>query len=70
MAEALLEVDDLHTHFHLKKKTVRAVNGVSFAVRRGDTFPGLDERWLRLAVRDRGTVDAFLEALGKALAAG
>src|SRR4030095_38774 len=36
MGEDLLEVDDLHTHFHLKKKTVRAVNGVSFAVRRGE----------------------------------
>jgi oligopeptide/dipeptide ABC transporter ATP-binding protein len=36
VGEALLEVDDLHTHFHLKKKTIRAVNGVSFAVRRGE----------------------------------
>ena len=36
MAEALLEVDDLHTHFHLKNKVVRAVNGVSFTVRRGE----------------------------------
>jgi oligopeptide/dipeptide ABC transporter ATP-binding protein len=35
-ASPLLEVEDLHTHFHLKKKTVRAVNGVSFAVRRGE----------------------------------
>ena len=35
-APALLEVDDLHTHFRLKNKTVRAVNGVSFAVRRGE----------------------------------
>jgi len=33
---ALLEVEDLHTHFHLKKKVVRAVNGVSFSVRRGE----------------------------------
>ncbi len=36
MAPALLEVDDLHTHFLLKNKVVRAVNGVSFAVRRGE----------------------------------
>ena len=35
-APALLEVDDLHTHFRLKNKLVRAVNGVSFAVRRGE----------------------------------
>ncbi|HET6285426.1 MAG TPA: Rv2231c family pyridoxal phosphate-dependent protein CobC [Amycolatopsis sp.] len=34
-----------------------------FAVRRGDTFPGLDSRYLRIAVRDRDTVDAFLAAL-------
>jgi oligopeptide/dipeptide ABC transporter ATP-binding protein len=36
MSDALLEVDDLHTHFPLKNKLVRAVNGVSFAVRRGE----------------------------------
>jgi oligopeptide/dipeptide ABC transporter ATP-binding protein len=36
VAEALLEVDDLHTHFQLKNKLIRAVNGVSFTVRRGE----------------------------------
>ncbi|MFH8498320.1 Rv2231c family pyridoxal phosphate-dependent protein CobC [Streptomyces coeruleorubidus] len=41
---------------------------LGYAVRRGDTFPGLDEDWLRLAVRDRGTVDGFLRALERALA--
>jgi histidinol-phosphate aminotransferase len=35
-----------------------------FAVRRGDTFPGLDTDYLRVAVRDRATTDAFLVALG------
>ncbi|MGY1584512.1 Rv2231c family pyridoxal phosphate-dependent protein CobC [Streptomyces sp. MN13] len=40
---------------------------LGFAVRRGDTFPGLDEEWLRLAVRDRATVDRFLAALAEAL---
>jgi histidinol-phosphate aminotransferase len=34
-----------------------------FAVRRGDTFPGLDTGYLRLAVRSRATTDAFLVAL-------
>ncbi|MDB1088452.1 Rv2231c family pyridoxal phosphate-dependent protein CobC [Streptomyces sp. ACA25] len=34
-----------------------------FAVRRGDTFPGLGPQWLRLAVRDRATTDAFLAAV-------
>ncbi|MFH8987594.1 Rv2231c family pyridoxal phosphate-dependent protein CobC [Streptomyces sp. NPDC017940] len=34
-----------------------------FAVRRGDTFPGLGPEWVRVAVRDRATTDAFLSAL-------
>jgi histidinol-phosphate aminotransferase len=34
-----------------------------FAVRRGETFPGLDERWIRVAVRDRATTDEFVTAL-------
>ncbi|GLW52681.1 hypothetical protein Kpho01_06920 [Kitasatospora phosalacinea] len=38
-----------------------------YAVRRGDTFPGLGPDWLRLAVRDPATTDAFLAALHKAL---
>ncbi|MFD4652482.1 Rv2231c family pyridoxal phosphate-dependent protein CobC [Streptomyces sp. NPDC058441] len=38
-----------------------------FAVRRGDTFPGLGTDWLRLAVRDRATTGRFLQALDQAL---
>lgn len=34
-----------------------------YAVRRGDTFPGLGPDHLRLAVRDRETTDAFLTAI-------
>ncbi len=34
-----------------------------YAVRRGDTFPGLGPDHLRLAVRDHATTDAFLTAL-------
>ncbi|MEV6878218.1 Rv2231c family pyridoxal phosphate-dependent protein CobC [Amycolatopsis sp. NPDC051128] len=34
-----------------------------YAVRRGDTFPGLGPDHLRLAVRDRATTDGFLAAL-------
>ncbi|WFB10181.1 Rv2231c family pyridoxal phosphate-dependent protein CobC [Streptomyces sp. LX-29] len=41
-----------------------------FAVRRGDTFPGLGPDWLRIAVRDRATTDRFAEALAKALTEG
>ncbi|MFI9823661.1 Rv2231c family pyridoxal phosphate-dependent protein CobC [Streptomyces sp. NPDC052013] len=40
---------------------------LGYAVRRGDTFPGLDDHWLRLAVRDRETTDGFLRALERAL---
>ncbi|WP_369197709.1 Rv2231c family pyridoxal phosphate-dependent protein CobC [Streptomyces djakartensis] len=40
---------------------------LGYAVRRGDTFPGLDDQWLRLAVRDRRTTDGFLTALRSAL---
>jgi histidinol-phosphate aminotransferase len=35
-----------------------------FAVRRCDTFPGLDRGWLRVAVRGCETTDAFISALG------
>lgn len=40
-----------------------------WAVRRGDTFPGLGPDWLRVAVRDRATTDAFIEALAQILEA-
>ncbi|MFF9409620.1 Rv2231c family pyridoxal phosphate-dependent protein CobC [Streptomyces anandii] len=42
---------------------------LGYAVRRGDTFPGLDPDCLRLAVRDPATVTAFTEALRTALPA-
>ncbi|HEY2520829.1 MAG TPA: Rv2231c family pyridoxal phosphate-dependent protein CobC [Streptosporangiaceae bacterium] len=38
-----------------------------FAVRRGDTFPGLGPDWLRVAVRDRATNDRFTAALAAVL---
>lgn len=41
-----------------------------FAVRRGDTFPGLGPDWMRVAVRDRRTSDAFAAALAASLRAG
>ncbi|WP_305789275.1 Rv2231c family pyridoxal phosphate-dependent protein CobC [Symbioplanes lichenis] len=34
-----------------------------YAVRRGDTFPGLGADWLRVAVRDTATTDAFVDTL-------
>jgi histidinol-phosphate aminotransferase len=41
-----------------------------YAVRRGDTFPGLGADWLRLAVRDTATTDAFLATLTDVLEEG
>ncbi|MGK5676208.1 Rv2231c family pyridoxal phosphate-dependent protein CobC [Micromonospora sp. URMC 106] len=40
-----------------------------WAVRRGDTFPGLGPDWLRIAVRDPATTDAFTEVLAEILEA-
>ncbi|MEU9403452.1 Rv2231c family pyridoxal phosphate-dependent protein CobC [Streptomyces sp. NPDC048242] len=40
---------------------------LGYAVRRGDTFPGLGPEWVRVAVRDRATTAVFLKALGTAL---
>ncbi|GAA2950537.1 Rv2231c family pyridoxal phosphate-dependent protein CobC [Streptomyces erythrogriseus] len=45
------------------------LRALGYATRRGDTFPGLDEEWLRLAVRDGETTEGFLRALGRALGA-
>lgn len=41
-----------------------------FAVRRGDTFPGLGPRWLRIAVRDEATTGRLTAALGELLTGG
>jgi histidinol-phosphate aminotransferase len=38
-----------------------------YAVRRGDTFPGLGPDWLRIAVRDAATNDAFVQVLEQVL---
>jgi histidinol-phosphate aminotransferase len=38
-----------------------------YAVRRGDTFPGLGPDWLRIAVRDTATSDGFAAALADVL---
>ena len=39
-----------------------------WAVRRGDTFPGLGPDWLRVAVRDTAVADAFVTQLREVLA--
>jgi histidinol-phosphate aminotransferase len=38
-----------------------------YAVRRGDTFPGLGPDWLRVAVRDPAIVDRFVATLAQVL---
>ncbi|MFK4071374.1 Rv2231c family pyridoxal phosphate-dependent protein CobC [Streptomyces sp. NPDC029674] len=43
------------------------LRGRGFAVRRGDTFPGLGPDWIRLAVRDRATSDRFVAVLSAVL---
>lgn len=40
---------------------------LGYAVRRGDTFPGLGPDWLRVAVRDVTVTDAFVAALTRAV---
>lgn len=44
-----------------------ALRDAGWAVRRGDTFPGLDPTWVRVAVRDPLTVDGLLRELGHLL---
>ena len=34
-----------------------------FAVRRGETFPGLGADWIRIAVRDEETTDTLIKTL-------
>ena len=50
---------------------VRArLHGYGFAVRRGETFPGLAPGWIRVAVRDVTTSDRFAAALREVTADG
>ena len=36
--EVILEVRDLHTHFFLRRGVLKAVDGVSFSLRRGEVL--------------------------------
>ena len=68
-AERVLVVDNLAKQFHTPDGPLKAVEDVSFAVRRGDTFPGLGQDWIRIAVRDRATNERFVAALSAVLEA-
>ncbi|WP_026248566.1 Rv2231c family pyridoxal phosphate-dependent protein CobC [Streptomyces sp. LaPpAH-108] len=43
------------------------LRALGYAVRRGDTFPGLGPEWIRVAVRDADTTTGFLTALDTAM---
>ena len=45
--------------------TRAALRGHGVAVRRGDTFPGLDATWARIAVRPPAMTDGLFRALGQ-----
>jgi len=46
----------------------QALRRGGYAVRRGDTFPGLNAGWVRIAVRNPRTTDGFIPALNRLLA--
>ena len=50
-SDIVLEVQDLRTHFQTRWGTVKAVDGVSFSLRRGETLGIIGESGLR-QVRD------------------
>ena len=37
-SKPILQIEDLKAHFHTRRGIVKAVDGVSFAVRRGETL--------------------------------
>ena len=45
-----------------------ALRDQGYAVRRGETFPGLDAGWVRVAVRDETTSAALAAAVVRCLA--
>jgi cobyrinic acid a,c-diamide synthase len=45
----------------------QALRAERFAVRRGETFPGLGPDWIRVAVRDPATSKRFVEALARVI---
>ncbi|WP_243744693.1 Rv2231c family pyridoxal phosphate-dependent protein CobC [Streptomyces hainanensis] len=52
---------------HPRAATLRPrLRKLGYATRRADTFPGLDARWLRVAVRAPDVTDAFAAALAAA----
>jgi histidinol-phosphate/aromatic aminotransferase/cobyric acid decarboxylase-like protein len=55
-------------HHQQAKRLRTGLRRRGFAVRRGDTFPGLGSHWLRIAAREPAMTDALLAALAQELA--
>jgi histidinol-phosphate/aromatic aminotransferase/cobyric acid decarboxylase-like protein len=55
-------------HHQHAKRLRTGLRRRGFAVRRGDTFPGLGSHWLRIAAREPAMTDALLAALAQELA--
>lgn len=54
---------------HPRAAQLRAgLRAAGFAVRRGDTFPGLDDEWIRIAVRPPAATAPLLDAIATELA--
>lgn len=54
-----------HPHAALLRDRLRHIG---FAVRRGDTFPGLGPQWLRIAAREPAMTDLLVAAMARELA--
>jgi len=69
--DAVRVVPDAAASFLLLETVIADVRsrlrGKGFAVRRGETFPGLVPGWIRVAVRDPETSDRFATALGEVI---
>ncbi|HEY8653105.1 MAG TPA: hypothetical protein VIL87_08430, partial [Dermatophilaceae bacterium] len=55
-------------HHHHAARLRDGMRRRGFALRRGDTFPGLGPQWLRIAAREPAMADALLAALAQELA--
>jgi histidinol-phosphate aminotransferase len=68
---AVLVVPDAAASFVLLRTPLADVrtrlHARGFAVRRGETFPGLAPGWIRVAVRDHATSDRFAAALSEVI---
>ncbi len=63
-SEAPFVLIDVSSAVRVNGQSVRqALHAKGFAVRRGETFPGLSPSWIRVALRDNGISRRFVDAL-------